>query len=262
MRILKKFKIGYWNVGIIEQSIDAVMSDKPYEIRWMRHRYKDRFFADPFLHHQDDENYYILAEELIFVKDKGTIVLLQVNKKTMKLVKRTELIEDEYHLSYPNPDGSSIVAENYKSGGLNQFILTDSKVTKERILDTALIDPTFLEYEGNRWLFGTTKEQVDDANRKLSIFIKQGNQYIPHKKNPVKIDVHSSRPGGKFFWYKGELYRPAQNCEHLYGEDIHIMKVKHLDEETYEEEYVRTVSSHGSSRYNLGLHTFNVYKGL
>ena len=85
MKFIDKFRIGYWNVGVIEKSIESVMSDESYEIRWMKHRYKDRFFADPFLHHQDESHYYILAEELIFAKRKGTIVLLKVNKRTMKL---------------------------------------------------------------------------------------------------------------------------------------------------------------------------------
>mgnify|MGYP002234256251 CR=1 FL=1 len=254
--------MGYWNVGIIEKNIDEIMNGESYEIRWMKHRYKDRFFADSFLHHQDDSNYYILAEELIFAKDKGTIVLLQVDKKSLKLIKRTEIIKDEYHLSYPNLEGDAIVAENYKSGCLSRFEFEGKDVKKIKILDVALIDPTFVKYKGKNYLFGTTKEQTEDANRKLSIFVENNGKYESHKCNPVKVDINSARPGGKFFWYKGELYRPAQNCEHIYGEEIHIMKVTRLDEENFSEKYVKTVSSHSSDRYNLGLHTFNVYEGF
>lgn len=258
MGLLKKFRIGYWNIGVIEKSIDAIMSDEPYEIRWMKHCYKDRFFADSFLHHQDEEHYYILAEELIFKKQKGTIVLLKVNKKTMKLVKRTEVIVDDYHLSYPNYENGTVVVENYKSGCLSKFSIDGDKVTKTKILDIPLIDPTFIEYQVAKWLFGTTREEFPDATRKLSIFVEKDGVYIPHAKNPVKYDVNSARPGGNFFWYKGELYRPAQNCEHIYGEEIHIMRVTQLDEMGFAEEYVKTISSHSSNRYNLGLHTFNV----
>ena len=88
MNLKRKFQIGYWNVGIIENCIQDIMEGKQYRIRWVRHRYIDRFFADPFLYKVDAENYYILAEELIFSKGKGTIVLLTVDKKTMRLIEQ------------------------------------------------------------------------------------------------------------------------------------------------------------------------------
>ena len=262
MKFINKFRIGYWNIGVIEKSIDLIMSNEAYEIRWMKHHYKDRFFADPFLHHQDGEYYYILAEELIFRKKKGTIVLLKVNKKTMKLTNRTEVISDEYHLSYPNLEDGAIVAENNKSGCLSRFNVEGNTIKKTKILDIPLIDPTFVEYCGKKWLFGTTKEKEKDSNSKLSIFLEKNGKFIPHVKNPVKISINSARPGGKFFYYNDELYRPTQNCEHLYGEDIQIMRVKQLDENNFSEEYVKTISSHSSDRYNIGLHTFNVYDGF
>lgn len=259
MKFINKFRIGYWNVGVIEKSIESIMAGEEYEIRWMKHYYKDRFFADSFLHHQDEKYYYILAEELIFIKKKGTIVLLKIDKKTMKLIQRTEMIADDYHLSYPNLENGAVIAENYKSGCLSRFTFEGETVKKTKILDIPLIDPTFVNYQGRKWLFGTTKDQEMDSNCKLSIFVEKDGEYIPHVNNPVKVNVNSARPGGKFFWYKGELYRPAQNCEHLYGEDIQIMRITQLDEEGFSEEYVKTVSSHSSSKFNLGLHTFNVY---
>ena len=87
-------------------------------------------------------------------------------------------------------------------------------------------------------------------------------QFVPHKKNPVKIDIHTARPGGKFFECNGNLYRPAQNSEHIYGEDIRIMKITELNEEDFQEEEVMTISSHNHNRYNLGLHTFNIGDGF
>lgn len=261
MDLKRKFRIGYWNVGIIENSIEEIMEGKTYNIRWVRHHYKDRFWADPFIYKHDEENYYILAEELIFTRGKGTIVLLTVNRKTMKLVAHKEVFEDENHLSYPNYEDGTVVAENFKSGGLYRFYIEENPARKELILDMPLIDPTFVEYDGKKWLFATTKKDVDDPNRKLSIFVEKDGKFIPHKKNPVKEDIHTARPGGKFFEYKGCLYRPAQNSEHIYGEDIRIMKILRLDEEDFQEEEVMTISSHDLKRYNLGLHTFNVGDG-
>lgn len=262
MDLKKKFRIGYWNIGIIESPIEEIMEGHSYNIQWMKHNYKDRFFADPFVYDSDEENYYILAEELIFTKGKGTIVLLTIDRNSMKLIARKEIFEDEYHLSYPNYEGDTVVAENYKSGGLYRFYIKENPVRKEQIVDIPLIDPTFVKYGGKKWLFATTRETVEDPNKKLSIFVEKDGKFKPHKKNPVKVDVHTARPGGKFFYYKGELYRPAQNSEHIYGEDIRLMKVLRLDEDEYQEEEVMKVSSHSMSRYNLGLHTFNIGNGF
>lgn len=258
MNLKRKFQIGYWNIGIIEKSIDGIMSGKSYEIRWVNHKYKDRFFADPFIYDSDLENYYILAEELIFKKEKGTIVLLTIDRQSMKLKNRKELFTDPFHLSYPNYDGNVIVAENYKSGELSKFYINEVPIRKESFLKIPLIDPTFIEFNGTKWLFATTKEKEIDANLKLSIFYEENGKFIPHKKNPVKCDIKTARPGGKFFIYKNELYRPAQNSEHIYGEEIKIMKVIRLDKEEYLEKEIMTISSHDSKRYNLGLHTFNI----
>jgi hypothetical protein len=262
MNLKKKFQIGYWNIGIIEKSIDNIMEGDSYKIRWMKHRYRDRFFADPFLYKVDEEFYYILAEELIFTHGKGTIVLLKIDKKFMKLVERKEVISDKYHLSYPNYENGVVVAENYKSGGLYKFYLNEKPVKKELYIDIPLIDPTFVEYSGKKWLFATTKESPEDPNKKLSIFVEKNGCFVPHKKNPVKNDIHTARPGGNFFLYKGDLYRPAQNCEHIYGENIQIMRIIQLDESDFREEQMMTISSHNHDRYNLGLHTFNVEDGF
>lgn len=259
MKLKDKFRLGFWNVGIIENSIDEIMEGEPYTIRWMRHKYHDRFFADTFIKGCDADHYYLYAEELIFREQKGTIVELDVDRKTMELVKRQVVVSDEYHLSYPNFDGTDIVAENYKAGGLFEF---DLKGGKKKILDVPLIDPTFVEYDGYRWIFATTKEEESDSLKKLSIFYEENGVFHPHSKNPVKDDIHTARPGGKFFWYKGELYRPAQNSEYLYGEDIRIMKINKLTKDEFEEEQVLTVHSHNSDRYNLGLHTFNIGDGF
>ncbi|PWJ36998.1 glucosamine inositolphosphorylceramide transferase family protein [Fibrobacter succinogenes] len=262
LNIKHKFRLGYWNVGIIEKSIDQIMKGQKYDIRWMKHRYRDRFFADPFVYGSDDLYYFILAEELIFSHKKGSIVLLTIDRNSMKLISRKEVCRDEYHLSYPNYSDDCIVPENYKSGGLYKFHIKENPVRKELLFDKPLIDPTFVEHGGKKWLFATTKENNDDPVKKLSIFYEENGCFVPHKKNPVKIDVNSARPGGKFFEYNGGLYRPAQNSEHLYGEDIRIMKVTRLDEEEFQEEQVLVVSSHNQKHYNLGLHTFNIGKGF
>lgn len=261
----KCLRIGYWNMAIAETPLEAKMDlDSFPTIRWGKHKYGDRFFEDPFLYRADQNFYYIFAEEYEFEKKKGVIVLLKIDRSTMKLEDKHIVIDDDYHLSYPFLYEGCIIAENYKSGCLSKFTLEGSdrpvSVKKETLLDVPLIDPTVVELGDTRYLFGTTKENVVDANSRLSIFIEKNGEFVPHKTNPVVVDIHTARPGGSFFWYNGDLYRPAQSCEKMYGEHINLMRVKCLTEDKYEEEFVKSVSSHDSKRYNLCLHTFNTYK--
>ena len=173
MNIPKFLTTGYWNVGVIESPIEDIMESESVNIRWMKHKYRDRFFADPFLFKADPDYYYIFAEEYEFEKKKGIIVLLKINRSTMQLEDKHTVIDDDFHLSYPFPEDCCIIAENYKSGALHKFTIDSNTMTavkKEKILDVPLIDPTFIEYNGKKWLFGTTKEKKEDANSKLSIF--------------------------------------------------------------------------------------------
>lgn len=263
--LIKKLQLGCWNVGIIESKVEDILNGKPYKIRWMKHSYCDRFFADPFLYKYDSKYYYILAEELKFFEEKGRIVLLTVNKKTMKLTKREPYIDEQYHLSYPNYDESNncIIPEGYKSGALYSYkIKNDNTLEKTKILDVPLIDPTFVKYNNVEWLFGTTKDMEIDAKQKLSIYYLENGEYSPHKNNPVKVDIKTARPAGKLFFHNGELYRPAQDSSRIYGGQTKIMHVKQLNKETFEEEEVAIVSSKDCKDYSEGLHTFNVYDGF
>ena len=46
----KRLALGEWNIGIVDQSIDSIFeSGELRTINWVKHRYVDRYFADPFL---------------------------------------------------------------------------------------------------------------------------------------------------------------------------------------------------------------------
>ena len=64
LSIINKFKILTYNIGFVKKSISEIISDgfKKNEIVWLKHNYKDRFFADPFMIKIDDKYYYLLVE--------------------------------------------------------------------------------------------------------------------------------------------------------------------------------------------------------
>lgn len=261
MSVIEKLKEGVWNVGIITLDVSDILAGVPYSIMWMKHKYKDRFFADPFLYSMDDQYYYLLAEEYKFYDRKGRIVLLTVDKQDIRLIRKELVLEEDYHLSYPIPYNNRIHPECFRSGVLSSYDIRSKGIAKKRMeLDYPLIDPTYLIHKGVEWLFGTSSLGNYDAQRDLFVFYKSEDKYIPIKKGPVKSDVKSSRPGGLFFERDGTLYRPAQNCEHFYGESIKIMKVDQLDKDGIIEHECLEIKD--PKALGNGIHTFNAYDGF
>lgn len=254
--MFNKFLLGVWNVGIIEKSVERLLSCESYQIRWVKHRYKDRFFADPFLHKKDDKNYYILVEEFPFYTNVGRIVLLTVDRKSMRLINRKVCIEESFHLSYPFVCGGKIIPESYRSGKVCSYSVEDGCKEKRIVCDFGLIDQTFLTYNGYEWIFATDK---DNALSGLKIFYREigSSDWLAHEKNPVKNDITNSRPGGHFFELNGSLYRPVQDSMERYGRRIRIMKVEKLTPTEFEESEVFVVSADEFPPYNKGIHTFN-----
>ena len=259
---LNRFKIGIWNIGIIEENIDSILAgSKPIYIKWMKHSYIDRFFADPFLVNHDSRSYFILVEEFNYFKNKGVISLLEICKRTMELRKRETLIEEDYHLSYPFYSKGVITPESYRTGFTSAYEMNKGRIEKkELIIHKGLIDPTMLFYEGKEWIFATDAE---DPLSGLKVFFKsRTGEWKEHAMKPVKKDIETSRPGGHFFTIENHLYRPTQDSKKRYGHQINIMRVDKLDEQEYSESHVSTVSSDRNLPFSMGLHTFNVEEGF
>ena len=111
-----------WNIGFVEQSAEDLLGKQQLgHIRWMKHKYKDRWFADPFIYKVADDEIVVFVEEcMITDKPKGILCELHVDRKTMRLRERYVLLELDTHLSYPafiKKDGVTYVyPENGSSG--------------------------------------------------------------------------------------------------------------------------------------------------
>lgn len=92
-----------WNIGFTEITPDKlIQSGKLPKIHWLKHQYKDRFFADPFILKADESIVEVLVEEYEFkANSKGIIVKLVVDRNSARLINRIELLKLDTHLSYP-----------------------------------------------------------------------------------------------------------------------------------------------------------------
>ncbi|MCM4167346.1 hypothetical protein KCTC52924_02929 [Arenibacter antarcticus] len=207
---------------------------------------KDRFWADPFVVYKDN-TYYIFIEELKYDKNKGTIVLIEMNEKG-EYKEPKPILEKDYHLSYPfiiEDSGKYYMIPETKENKTVEIYECENfplKWTFKEILfnNIEAVDSTILKHNGKYWLFTNIKENSGTFTSDDELFLFYSNSlingdWIPHPQNPIVSDVRYARPAGKIIQREGRLYRPAQNCSKHYGYGIHMLEITILNEESYHE---------------------------
>lgn len=262
---LKKFVLGEWNIGLINQDFISLFSKVKQggtlvlDVQWMKHQHYNSFYADPFIYEVGADSVKVLVEEFFFDRSKGVISLLDVDRKSGKLLKKIVVLEETCHLSYPFYDKiyGTFIPESFRNGNLTEYDFNGAKVLNKRIItDFPLIDATPVLHNDKWYIFATTQPNALDE---LLIYWsdKRNGPYTPHLLNPQKKDIKTSRCAGKLFEYNGDLYRPVQESTHLYGEAVHIMKVTELTPYAFREEYYCDVKISNPDMYALGFHTLN-----
>lgn len=251
-----------WNIGFVEQSVEnLIVSKKIGCIRWMKHKYKDRWFADPFIYNVTDKEIVVFVEECpISDTPKGILCELHVDRKTMHLLERYVLLELDTHLSYPafiQKDGVTYVyPENGASGKLNIYEYDKSNhrlINPVCILDEAVADSTILVENGKFYLIATKAENpLEEAFLYSSDNIK--GEYKMMSMQPVQARRTCSRPAGNWIQESCNIYRPAQDCGERYGGGINMMRIDSLN--PYVEVAAFSIRPVGH-KYQLGIHTIN-----
>ena len=253
-----------WNIGFCSLSEDELIANKKIKfVQWLKHPYKDRWFADPFIYSVSDTEIIVFVEELLIDKPKGYLVELIVDKQTKKLIDRHILLDLPTHLSYPAylhyNDKLYVYPENGASGKLSIYeydVVSHRLVNPVCILDEALADSTILQEGDNEFYLIATR--VPDVQEKAYLYkaVTPMGPFVPISNEPVQIDRHYSRPAGNWFQVDHQQYRPAQDCVKGYGNAISIMAVDSLN--PYCEHHFFTIEPL-SFDYHLGTHTINFF---
>lgn len=253
--------INHWNIGIIQGCIsNSLDGDYAPEINWYSYPKNDGFLADPFPINIGG-NKYIFFEDYSYISKKGKISYIKYPEGFEKGNLKTAH-EEPFHLSYPYLFKQDSVIYATPDNGDNKVVLYEVKKPsywkKEKVLledDKGISDPTIINYNSTWWLF-CTKHPYN--NSKLYVYYSDElkGEWLPHKQNPVKTDVRSSRPGGTPFVNNNKLYRPAQCSSGEYGSKIAINYVRKLTPTQYIEEKVSEISPSESCSYD-GMHTLS-----
>jgi hypothetical protein len=259
-----------WNVALVDAPIASFLSPAAARpIAWFDPPQREGFLADPFGLQRGDR-LTVLCEQLLFADGIGTIASAQPGEgetPDRSIVPRMDAVAigPPVHLSYPyliEHDGEIFcVPETHQA---REVALYRAESFPERwtkvctlLDDVAAADSTIFRH-GEHWWLACVDE---DRGSPTDLFLWHAPQlrgpWTPHRANPVKSDVRSSRPAGTPFWHEGSLYRPAQDCSRTYGGRVAINRVLQLTPERFAEQPVAWVEPDPDGPYPDGLHTLS-----
>lgn len=250
---------------------DIVRSD--FERFTQLHAPPGRFWADPFPVVRDGR-YYVFVEDYVHATRKGHIGVLDVTPGAESR-DAVPVLDRPCHLSYPFVfrwrGEDFMMPESVHDSGVDLYRATRFPYEWEhhaRLLDgVRAVDATLCEADGRWWMFTNIAQRDATAwpewNEELHLFHAPTplGPWTPHRRNPVKCDVRSSRPAGMLFRRGDALYRPSQDCSERYGGAITVSRVERLDDEAFREVEVARIEPRWSPEL-VGTHTLNHADGL
>lgn len=262
--LVKSYSDETWNIGFIQNDLADILDGEPLQVKWLKHACKKSWFADPFILDVTDEEIHVLVEEFYKPIRRGRISRLVIDRETCEFKLSDVVLELPTHLSFPaiiRKDGSIyIYPENGESGELNVYQYhpeTNECVKVKSLLQEAVADAVMAYVDGKKYLFCT--KQPNPNGNVLTVYVKdESGRFSAYGEYTFEENI--ARMAGDFFEYQGELYRPAQECNVQYGHAVSLQKVNYDNGRFAFEEVRRLCSVHSS--LNVGMHTFNMYKGV
>ncbi len=230
---------------------------------------KDRYWADPFVLRRNN-CYYVFIEEKIYAAGLGRIACLTLDQDGV-LLSQQAVLERPYHLSYPFLFEHSGELFMMPESGAHQTVdlyrcthFPDRWEFVRNLLEGVFaVDATLLEYGGLYWLFANIKAPGGSSLDALHLYYATdllSGEWRPHPRNPVLVDIRSSRPGGQIFLHDSKLIRPSQDSYRRYGYGLKFNRITALSETEYSESPEGAFTP-AHSRY-LATHTFNQAEDL
>jgi len=259
-----------WNIGVINQPVhvvaglkgEALQRQALEAISWMD-EVRGTFKADPFLAPGNDESEILaLYEHYDWPLDKGKINAVRWDGS--KFGQPGLSLDSTHHLSYPyvyaEDDTIFFMPEHAAAGEVSRYRFdgTGKALDKVTILPKhEFVDSTLMKHQGKYWLFATHAGTTVDSELHLYYSDALSGPWHAHQSNPVKSDPNGARPAGQPFCFKGELFRPGQNCSRSYGENIVVHRIVRLSEQEFVEVPETVIRAPRSWVYDFGLHNIS-----
>lgn len=251
-----------WNVGFVDVHPDEIVNVKSLQnINWLEHKYKDRWFADPFVLEVTDDRILLLVEECRYEDHKGRISLLTIDKNTFVLLEDRVLIEEPTHLSFPayfcKDNEVYVYPESGESGALSMYHLDKNRQTAVNIktlVDAPISDAIIIDFDGNNYIFAI--QWPEPSTNLMEVYQEVDNGY-KHIRT-ISFGSKIARNAGSWFYVDGKLIRSAQDCDRRYG---HALVFQEVNLDTMEFVTINRIVP-TSKKYELGMHTYNYLDGI
>jgi len=250
-----------WCIGIVDGDMSLIMESEDFQVKWIKMP-KDRWYADPFVLDVNEHTVTLLVEDFSYSSRKGVISLLIIDRDTLEVVSRKELISRSTHLSFPNivrkDDRIFIYPENAAGGQLDVYEFHPATCSCEytaTICDESVRDSDITCVFGMPLLFTAFS---DDNTLDVFQWNDTASRFVIWKK--YRSDIPNMRLGGSVFEYDGRFYFPAQNQTKGYGSSIDIKEIL-FENDAFSFRTVRHIAS-PHSKYRYGCHTLNEYGGV
>ena len=238
----------------------TLLDDKKTPFKALKNPIKG-WVADPFLIEYEGTT-YVFVENYGYLSHRGTIAYAKITENGPSRWKT--VIREKYHMSYPYlvkyGDDVYMIPETSEIGELCVYkaVSFPNKWEKMKVLRDCekIADTTFFEYQQK--LYALTYDVADLQNPKwklLDVNDSKNDRVLPND------DIDKKRPAGCFFKIGEQTYRPAQNCEKMYGEALVFYKCN-AEGMDYSEELIQEVRPEDifvDQRIKgiKGLHTYN-----
>ena len=261
--LYNKLVLHRWDLGVVLSSMDDIIEGKELQIERVKCNYKNRWFADPFILSFDENEIELLVEDYWDSDRLGRISKLVVDRHRYEIKEVKVILQLDTHLSFPAiiRKGGRIYVypENSCAGGLwlyEYYPQTDECRKIQELSDRPFADAIVTKLFGKKQIF-STKEPNPNKNV-LGIYDWDEEKKSFEQSETITFQENIARNAGDFFEYKGTVYRPAQECNHMYGHAVSLQKVEKKENGYSFTEVRRIMPPKGA----FGIHTFNTYNGL
>ena len=224
--------------------------------------------ADPFLFIYNDELY--LFYEVFCKERKGEIFAVKTTDLT-KWIDLGKIMTKRFHLSYPfvfeNDDTIYMIPEQSETRSISIYKSTKFPYKWEEtsilIEGAPFVDSSIHKIDNMYFLFTTRINRGGDKTNKytLELYYSENllGNYKKHPSSPISNSLKNARNGGGILVLENKIYRIAQNCSNMYGENVSVYEILNITTNNYEESLLKeNIFSHDSKKKIIGGHHLNI----
>ena len=272
LKIFTKFKDiflpGEWEIIVVKKELElspnmSIMND-PFIKLSSRFGY---YYADPFIY-KSNNKLYLICEEFSYFKNKGSIVLFEIDLGANRILPKRLFLEENYHLSFPYiftiNNVNYLIPESSENGTINSYKIDGIFTAKKSLICDNIngVDTVLYKSGSNIFLFTTLPGDIGvDLRGQTQVFVSKCDEFpgVLWSKVPLLSDT-LGRGAGNLISQNGLLYRLSQISLRSYGEKIAVSQIEYLSSDGFKENFLFDLNpkNFGGSH----IHTLNIYSNI